>query len=429
MAIPYRLRCSRHAVRLLLSFIVCLGVVVPMARAQNEVPEPAAHPQPQPLTLDDCVRIGLARQPTLNAARATLAAAETQRQALQNLHLASLVSRELPIRRQQATLGVTIASAGVQQAEWETVYAVTRNYFSVAYARAQESLVTRVLEKLKTNLEFASALLKVKGAKINKIAVDKLDIQIQLYQVRQREAQRGVELARAALREAMGLAPDCPLELIVLPLSEPTDGALDLHALVQAALTRRGELVQATTAARVTELEVEAQDTNKFALTFRTFAAVSDIHSREIPQGHTNREYRPGAIGLEMPTTLAGRRSDRVQRARDLSARAASVVEKTTNLIALETEAEFLKWKEAVQNARSLKRTATQAEEVADLSDRQANLRNEYSEDVLRARTLHEQVQSQYNQALYLHALALAGLERVTAGGFCPPFRAPPPQP
>ena len=74
-------------------------------------------------------------------------------------------------------------------------------------------------------------------------------------------------------------------------------------------------------------------------------------------------------------------------------------------------------------------REMLKAEEVADLSDRQANLRNEYSEDVLRARTLHEQVQSQYNEALYLHALALAGLERVTAGGFCPPFRVPPPQP
>ncbi len=429
MATPHRFLCSPPAVRLLLSFIVCLGVVAPAAQGQDNAPAPVSPPQPQPLTLDDCVRIGLGQQPSLAAARATLAAAETQRQALENLHLASLVSRELPVRRQQAALGVTIAAAGVQQAEWETVYAVTRNYFSVAYARAQEALVTKVLEKLQTNLEFASGLLKVKGAKITKIAVDKLDVQIQLYQVRQREAQRGVELARAALREAMGLAPGCPLELVVLPLPEAPEGTLDLHALVQAALARRGELVQATTAARVTELEVDAQGTNHFALTFRTFAAVSDIHSREIPQGHANREYRPGAIGLEMPTTLAGRRGDRMQRARDLSARAASVVEKTTNLIALETEAEFLKWKEANANARSLKRTAAQAEEVADLADRQANLRNEYSEDVLRARTLHEQVQSQYNEALYLHALALAGLERVTSGGFCPPFRAAPPQP
>ncbi len=34
------------------------------------------------------------------------------------------------------------------------------------------------------------------------------------------------------------------------------------------------------------------------------------------------------------------------------------------------------------------------------------------------ATTLEDQVQAQYNEALYLHALALAALERITAGGY-----------
>jgi outer membrane protein TolC len=44
------------------------------------------------------------------------------------------------------------------------------------------------------------------------------------------------------------------------------------------------------------------------------------------------------------------------------------------------------------------------------------------AEDYLRARTLQDQAQAQLNQATYEHALALAALERVTAGG----YRVPP---
>ena len=47
------------------------------------------------------------------------------------------LARDLPIRRKQARLGVTIAEASLSQAEWETVYAVTRTYFGVVYARQQ----------------------------------------------------------------------------------------------------------------------------------------------------------------------------------------------------------------------------------------------------------------------------------------------------
>ncbi len=145
-------------------------------------------------------------------------------------------------------------------------------------------------------------------------------------------------------------------------------------------------MIQSASAVRVTELEVDAQGTS-LALTMRTFAAGSDVHAREIPQGVSNKEYRPSAIGLDMPTLLAGHRHDRMERARAFQARAAAVAEKTTNLIRLETEAAFLKWQDA---------------------------------DGI---TLADQAEAQYNEALYYHALALAALERVTAGGYTPSFR------
>jgi outer membrane protein TolC len=415
--------------RLLLLFIVCLATMTPAVQAQLPPAAPDLHPPPPPLgplTLEDCVRIGLERQPALNAARASLASAQDQLHALENLRFASLVSRELPVRKQQAALGVSLAAAGVEQAEHETVYAVTRNYFSALYAFKQARVVREVLDKLGANRETAAGLLKVKGdpdIKVTPIDVSRLDVYIDLYTLRLQEAEKGIALARAALREAMGLAPDCPLRLLVADLP-PVEEGLDRCRLTDLALARRGEMVSAATAAQLTDLEVTAQG-KSLRPTFRTFAAVSDIHSRPIPQGISNREYRPGAIGLDMPTTLAGRRPDRVQRARDLSARAAAVVDKTTNLIALETEAAYLKWRDAADAARRLAKTVARAREIGEDMDRQVELRKSFGEDVIRARTLQEQVLSQYNEALYRHALALAGLERITAGGFVPAFRAP----
>ena len=69
--------------RLAISFFVCLGLV-PAARAQQP---------PTPLTLEDCIKIGLERQPALAAQHASLSAAEAQRRALDNMRVASLLSK------------------------------------------------------------------------------------------------------------------------------------------------------------------------------------------------------------------------------------------------------------------------------------------------------------------------------------------------
>jgi outer membrane protein TolC len=62
-------------------------------------------------------------------------------------------------------------------------------------------------------------------------------------------------------------------------------------------------------------------------------------------------------------------------------------------------------------------------------------------EDLIKARTQEDYAQAQYNEALFIHAVALATIERVTAGGYrmptCPtavlmspqPVNAPAPAP
>ena len=78
---------------------------------------------------------------------------------------------------------------------------------------------------------------------------------------------------------------------------------------------RCGEMVQASVFAQVVCLEVEAQGTSVMQK-MQTFAAGTDIHARQVPQGVHNTEYRPGAVAPEMPTLLVGSKPERMQHAR-----------------------------------------------------------------------------------------------------------------
>src|SRR5262245_41474478 len=112
-------RWVRHLGAMALAW--CLGVAPAQAQPERL---PAPLTSSTTLSLGDCLAIALERQPALAGHRASVSAAEAQKRGLDELHLARLISRELPIRRKQAALGITIAEAGLDQAEQETVYAV-----------------------------------------------------------------------------------------------------------------------------------------------------------------------------------------------------------------------------------------------------------------------------------------------------------------
>jgi outer membrane protein TolC len=392
----------------------------PGARGGEPVPAKAGV-----LSLDDCVNLGMQYQPALTAAQASLDAAEIGYQSLRNLRLIGRISKQMPIRRDQACWGITIADAGLQQAEWETRYAVTRNYFTIIHARNQQAVVDSVLEKLKQNRDNAKRMVDSGDpkSKVTQIDVDMLDYQIGLFEARRAEATVGIDRATSGLREAIGVSRDYPLVLgNHARLPDPVF-KLDLNGMIALGLERRGEMIQANAAEQVTALEVSAQERSR-KLKVETFAAGGDVHAKPIPQGVANGEYRPGAIGLEMPVFLVGKKWDRVERAQAFNDRAGAVVTKAQNLITLEVEAAYQKWQEADEKIRRLGKAIKLAEKLADIVTRRFNDKKASGEEVIRARTAVDQAQSQYNEALYNHALALAALERVTAGGFRPTYAA-----
>jgi outer membrane protein TolC len=369
-------------------------------------------------SLADCLRLAMQRQPLLAAQRASLAAAEDGARAVENLKVPRVLEPDLPIRRQQASLGVTAAAAGVSQAEQETVYAVTRTYVSVLYARAQQSVAKTVVERLTALSKAAKQQLDAGAPDVTQNDIDRTAFYLDLAEARRIQAEEGAERALAALKEAIGLEPCTSLDVPSAPLPEPQARPCR-EEVVAWAVSRRGAVVQSDTFASVAALEVEAQGMHA-RLRVETFASAADIHAHQVPQGSRGTEYSPGTEPPEMPDTLVGCREERVQHARDLSDRAAALAEKTRGLVALEAQDAFYRWQEANRKRARLSKAIETGERLAD------NLRKDFTsqqkvrtEEVLNAQVQASVARSEYNQALHEEIVALADLERITAGGFC----------
>jgi outer membrane protein TolC len=379
---------------------------------------PQAFAAPQtPLTLTQCRSLALEGQPRVAAARASLSAAEDGRRALDDLRFPAGLTPEVPLRRKQAALGVTAAAAGVEQAEREALYAVTRTFFTVLYARQQQRVADGVVDRLNTTLKAAREALDAGARDVTAADVERAIVYVSLAEAKATEAAQGVKRALAALQEAIGLPDDVPVEVAPGTLPEP-EASPKRDNLVRAALARRGELIQATIFAEVACLEIEAQATGH-RQQMHTFAAGSDVHQVAVPPATHNNEYRPGAVGPEMPSMLAGPRPDRIQHARSLAGRADAVVATTSNLITLEVTDAFLRWEQASRQAQQARKAADAGEKLADglSKDLAAGLKVKVDE-VVGARVLAAEARSRYNEYLYQEIIALADLERASAGGF-----------
>jgi outer membrane protein TolC len=389
------------------------------------LPGAVAAPQVVALSLVDCRSIALEKQPALAAARASLDAAKARWRGLERPQLASLLAPDLSIRRQQASLSVLIAEAAVLQTEWETTYAVTRTYYTAVYARQQRAVLEERLKDLKLMHDATQTRLKDEKEKaVTKRDLERIAVYEPLVLARREEAIQGEKRALAALREAMGVGPDCCLQLAdaTLPGSNTPVCRDDV---IRLALERRGEMAQASVAAEITAYEIKAQKLSLLP-SARTFASAGDIHARPVPQGMANHEYRPGALSLEMPPSLAGPKASRVEQARALHARAQAVVDKTRDLIALEADNAYLRWLEASNQLAQFEQAADRAAKLAKgLRERFEELNSPVTaEQVLNAGVLATEFQTRANEARYLHLLALAALERIAAGGFCASYNS-----
>jgi hypothetical protein len=322
---------------------------------------------------------------------------------------------------------VSIAQASVQTAECDARYAATFSYLAVLFAREQQKSVadSKVrLNDLKDLIKSAAEKGRRDVFKDEQLA--QVDSFITLLEGRAEEATAGEQRALAALREALGLGPDCPIEVVGDKLPDIQTKA-DRDVIVQLALSRRGEIIQVSSLERVFCLEVDAQGRILFSPA-RTFASGGDIHATPIGVGSFDPDYRPGPLAPEMSVTLTGSRHSRQEQAQAYHERSEAVAEKTRNLIGLEAADAYLRWKQFDEAAPKLEKAASGLEEYSnDLSKNKFNpdkIGYPSIEDLINTGLRTTLVRVDANLAKFRRLTALANLERVTAGGFDAGFDA-----
>jgi outer membrane protein TolC len=382
------------------------------------------------LTLGECIAIALERQPALKALMESTKATEAGYHALTKFGtVGTIVSPDLEIRKQQAKRGLMATSAEYQKLHNEVVQDVTRLYYTAVYAKQQQQLAELFVLRLDFLVQVGRSILEnpkldpktLEGFNTLKLHMmeDGLLQAKKLYAT----AVLGRQKALAGLREVMGVdARTFPFQVAdtALPVMKQ-NVALTKDRVVELALERRPELVLAAAGVDAFRLEVYAQGKIPFKRVVPTLASGADIHAKEIPQTiRTPTEYRPGGILPEMPTQLVGSKYDRVCRAMAFAQRAEAVYDKARNLIIAEAETTFFDFELASTKLTYAKQQFDLSKKIQDLAKANADLKAK--DQLVQAEVVAAKAQSDYLLAVYDYLLALAALERVTAGGIRPEF-------
>jgi outer membrane protein TolC len=387
------------------------GSVPPTAIAQA-----AATPT---LTLQDCLSIGRTHQPSLQAASASLGTAQAAQRGLNAIRFGSRLSRELPIRKQQSAHGIAAATANLEQVRHDVDASIARLYYSVIYAQEQLQVAEEISARLQATVAVGETLLGQRGAPpdLNALSIERAKLFRALAQSRVDEAKRGLNRAKAALREAMGVGDDFPFDIARIDLPQKLSG-VDKDEIVRLAQCYRGEVAMAQHGVAISQLEMQAQAAMR-RVKRPTAAAAGDVHSRPVPTGSFGDDYKPGAIGFDFPTLFVGPREIRVQRAAEVTNRSAAAADKAKNLVTLEAEDTYYRWEETVQKIAKFTQAAKDAEELGKRASSalESGVIQSYR-DVLEILVLGAQIRANLNEARYNHAVALTELERVTGGAF-----------
>lgn len=382
------------------------------------------------MTLGECIAVALERQPSLKAVLESTAATEAGYRALTNFGTAStIISPDLEIRKQQAKRGLMATAAEYQKLHNEVVQDVTRLYYTAVYAGQQYQLADNVVVRIDFLVEVGRKLLEIEKdpTKLEGFSTLKLLLMENgLLEAKklQASAKLGRQKALAGLREVMGVdgrtfpfrLKDDEMPLMVQNV------ALTKDRIVELALERRPELVLAAAGVDAFRLEVYAQGRVPFRRVVPTLASGKDIHSTEIPHSiRSSTDYRPGAIIPEMPVQLVGSKFDRVCRAMAFAQRAEAVYEKARNLIIVEAEGTYYDFELASEKLTLAKQQFEKSKKIQDLA-RAAAETSKAKDQVLLAEVEASKAQSSYLQAVQEYLLALAALERATAGGIRPAF-------
>jgi outer membrane protein TolC len=369
------------------------------------------------VTLEQCLQMGRERSPLLRAAAINLRSALIGQRALESGSrvINDFLERSMPFRREQSQAGIQAATAELMQTDYDIAYNITRNYYSVVFAKQQLRVADDLLLQMGVYLDFVKEALADGLRGITKNTEDVLKLYIAEAEGSRAKAEVGLLNAIAALRHEMNLPQDCMIDVVDTQIPE-FKVKLEFETVLNHALCRRGEIMLANAGQEVIHLEVSAQNTARFRVRMPTAAAATDLHYKSLPAAAKDGPYRPDPLGIALPVYLVGTRDFRVSKANAYADRAETVLENTRNLIALETRTEFNRYLVAMQRVEETRRAANSGAELVNRTRADSNNRLT-DEKLLTYEALATKALAAQNEARFDLLISLSSLERITAGG------------
>ena len=373
------------------------------------------------ITLAEAPELMNANHPRIHAAEASLRGSEAGARGVQNLPLFAKLSPDMKYRKQQSQLGIEVADAGLRQEIRDTSYGVARGYYLVIYSKQQRDLTEQMLDILGKNMKALELKLALKKTPEDELKLQKLKLGHVEAKHKNALAVTGYERAKALLREEVGGRNKIGL-IEPMETEFPSYSLLGLltpefiEEIIEKTAEVREEVIKSSKASQILALEVNAQRSARFNPKFRTFASGSDLHY--IPIGVQGRgdNFTPEAITIEMPSSLVGKKNDRVARAQAFADRGAAVEESTKNLIRLEVRNAFQLLVETRTSFNELKKVEPELKKIiTELHDTSFKFLNPDNAELFEKAG---KMLGSFNQTKFITMDNLADLERITSGNF-----------
>jgi outer membrane protein TolC len=424
--------------RLMLVLAICgvaMGALTQRPAMSDEAP-PGAAPAPEPLSLEQAVTTALTLSPLLYQAEQQLLAARdgvTQARAAGSVtaeigvthtrisEVSAFTSKDntngtvtvakplytggrIPAATRQARAGADATQAELQRARQTVTYDVKRAYYGALVAADFVAVAEGALASAREHLRVAQAGQDAGVAP----RFDVLRAKARVAQSEQAliEARNGLNLARAALSNVMGVGQDREFALTT-PLAEPTDTAdLDLAALTSRAQEARPEVHQTQALIEAAGAGVSLARSAKHPT-----LGVAWVYSRVLETSAFQVSNWTLALTAGLNIFDGRQTSAAVSRARHERERARGLLEQVRQGIALQVRQAYLDLDSARERIAAATTGVTEAEEAHRVAGLRYQAGVGISVEVIDAEVAVASAGNDYARAVYDYNVAAAQLE------------------
>ncbi|MDH7600938.1 MAG: TolC family protein [Armatimonadota bacterium] len=295
-------------------------------------------------------------------------------------------------------------------ASQKLIYDVKNAYYDLLRAQAQKEVARKAVEAAKARLKDANA--RYSAGTAPKFDVMRAEVDVANFNQQLIRAQSRVAMARAAFNKVLGLDVNAPTE--VAPIDVPADQSQpspDFDQALEEAYSKRPEIKTGETAFELAKKNVKLQRTGILP----TLAATANYNYNFRVSGFsTSNESWTALLNLSVPIWDGGVTKAKVDQANADVEKSAQTLQNIKLAVALDVKNATLALNDALKRMATAEQNVKLAEEALRLANVRYNAGVSTMVELSDAELALTQARTEYVNARYDYAAAVAALEKAT---------------